>query len=155
MWEKRFLKFGIFLEVNNEVLVETWMAKRCIADYTNTYSHGFAYFVLHPSFKRPFFVGKNSNLKLAFTFWDLILWNRVKVYYYFVTMQWCSIIQKKSVIFSHTRGRRSTVIGQHKTENYFNYYVIIAITIYRVAEQSLNLIFFRRKTLIYSFFSSL
>ena len=34
------------------------MTKRCIADYTNTV----AYFVLHPSFKRPFFIGKNPNL---------------------------------------------------------------------------------------------
>ena len=55
-------KVGIILEVNNEFVVETLMAKRCIAYYTNASLHGFAYFVLHPSCKRPFFVGKNSNL---------------------------------------------------------------------------------------------
>ena len=38
------------------------MVKRCIADYTNPSLHGFAYFVLHSSFKRPFMGVKNSNL---------------------------------------------------------------------------------------------
>ena len=42
---KNYSTFGIILEVNNEVLVETCMAKRCIADYTNTSLHGFAYIV--------------------------------------------------------------------------------------------------------------
>ena len=59
-WEN-YSKVGVKLEVNNEVLVEAWMAKRYIVDYTSTSLHDFAYFVLHPSFKRPFFVGKNSN----------------------------------------------------------------------------------------------
>ena len=44
------------------VVVETWMTKRCIADYTNTSLQGFAYFVPHPSFKRPLIEGKKSNL---------------------------------------------------------------------------------------------
>ena len=58
---KTIPKVGIILEVNNEVLVKTWMEKRCIADYTNTSLHGFVYFVHHP-FKKPFLVGKNSYL---------------------------------------------------------------------------------------------
>ena len=58
---KTIPKVGIILDVNNEVLVKTWMAKRCIADYTNTSLHAFVYFVHHP-FKRPFLVGKNSYL---------------------------------------------------------------------------------------------
>ena len=44
---KDYSKVGILLEVNNEVVVETCMAKTCIADNTNTSLHGFAYFVLH------------------------------------------------------------------------------------------------------------
>ena len=44
--EKNYSKFGIILDINNEVVVETLMAKRCIADYTNTSLHGFAYSVL-------------------------------------------------------------------------------------------------------------
>ena len=59
---KKYSKVWIILEVNNEVVAETWMARRSIADYINTSLHGFAYFVLHPSFKRPFFAGENSNL---------------------------------------------------------------------------------------------
>ena len=60
---QKYCKVWIILEVNNdEVVVETWMARRSIADYINTSLHGFAYFVLHPSFKRPFFAGENSNL---------------------------------------------------------------------------------------------
>ena len=59
---KNYSKVGIILEVNNEIAVETRMSKRCIADYTNTSLNGSAYFLLHPSFKRPFFVVKNSNL---------------------------------------------------------------------------------------------
>ena len=58
---KTIPKVGIILEVNNEVLVKTWMTKRCLADYTNTSLHGFVYFVHHP-FKKPFLVGKNSYL---------------------------------------------------------------------------------------------
>ena len=63
---KTYYKVAIILEVNNEVVVKTSMGKRCIADYTNTFSHGFAYFVLHPSVKRPFFAAKNSSLFYAF-----------------------------------------------------------------------------------------
>ena len=59
--EKTYSKLQIILEVNNALVVETWMTKRCIADYTNTSLHGFAYFVPHP-FKRPLIVGKKSNL---------------------------------------------------------------------------------------------
>ena len=59
---KIYSKVGIILEVNIKVVVKTWMTRRSIADYTNTSQHGFACFILHPSFKRPFFVGKNSNL---------------------------------------------------------------------------------------------
>ena len=44
------------------VVVEIWMARRCIADYANISLHDFAYFVLHLSFKRPLIVGKSSNL---------------------------------------------------------------------------------------------
>ena len=50
---KNYSEVWIISEVNNEVVVETWMAKRCIADYTNTYLHTFAYSVLRPSFKKP------------------------------------------------------------------------------------------------------
>ena len=80
---KNYFKVGIILEVNNEVVVETRMAKRCIANYTNIPLHGFTYSALHPSFKRPFSVGKN-----------LVLQNRVKVYY-FVRIQPASIIRSK------------------------------------------------------------
>ena len=59
---KNYSKLEIILEVNNAVVLETWMTKSCIADYTNTSLHGFAYFVLHPFFKRPLIVGKKSNL---------------------------------------------------------------------------------------------
>ena len=38
------------------------MVKKSIDDCSNTSLLGFAYFVLHPSFKIPFFVVKNSNL---------------------------------------------------------------------------------------------
>ena len=44
---ENYSKVGIALEVNNEVVVEAWLAKRCIADYTNTSLHGIAYFRLH------------------------------------------------------------------------------------------------------------
>ena len=43
---KSYSKFGIILEVNNEVVVKTCMAKRCIADYTNISLHGFANLVI-------------------------------------------------------------------------------------------------------------
>ena len=32
---KNYSKFGIILDVNNEVVVEIWITKRCVADYTN------------------------------------------------------------------------------------------------------------------------
>ena len=44
---KNCSKVGIILEVNSGVVVETLMAKRCIADYINTFLRGFAYFVLY------------------------------------------------------------------------------------------------------------
>ena len=72
--------------------------KRCIADYTSTSLHGFAYFVLHPSFKRSFFVGKNSNL---FYYLRFVLRNRVKSYYYFATMELGSIINYKEESLLH------------------------------------------------------
>ena len=72
--------------------------KRCIADYTSTSLHGFAYFVLHPSFKRSFFVGKNSNL---FYYLRFVLRNHVKSYYYFATMQLGSIINYKEESLLH------------------------------------------------------
>ena len=59
---KNYYKVEIILDVNNEDVVETLMAKRSITDYMNTSFHCFSYLVLHSSFKRPFFVGKNSNL---------------------------------------------------------------------------------------------
>ena len=43
---KNYSKVGIILEVYNDVVVETCMAERYVADYTNTSLHGFAYFVL-------------------------------------------------------------------------------------------------------------
>ena len=43
---KNYSKFEIILEVNNTVALEIWIMKRCIADYTNTSLHGFAYFEL-------------------------------------------------------------------------------------------------------------
>ena len=43
---KSYSKFGIILEVNNEVVVKPRMAKRCIADYTNISLHGFANLVI-------------------------------------------------------------------------------------------------------------
>ena len=43
---KNYFKVGIILEVYNDVVVETCMAERYVADYTNTSLHGFAYFVL-------------------------------------------------------------------------------------------------------------
>ena len=69
---KKYSKVGIILEVNNDVAVERWIAKICIADYTNTSLHGFAYFIFHSSFKRPFFVGKKllghvHNLPYSFS----------------------------------------------------------------------------------------
>ena len=60
--------------------------------YTSMSLHGLEYFVLHPSFKRPFSVGKN---------WDFVLRNRVKVYYYFATMQLGSIINYKEESLLH------------------------------------------------------
>ena len=59
---KNYSKIEIVLEVNNAVVVKTWMTKSCIADYNKLLYNGFAYFVLHPSFKRPLIVGKKSNL---------------------------------------------------------------------------------------------
>ena len=41
--EKNYSKFGLILEVTNEVAVKTWMLKKCIADDTNT-SNTFIYF---------------------------------------------------------------------------------------------------------------
>ena len=41
---KNYSKVGIILEVNNEVVVQTRMVKRCMAEYTSTSLHGFAYF---------------------------------------------------------------------------------------------------------------
>ena len=58
---ENYSKLEIILEVNNAVLFKKWMMKRCIADYTNTSLHGFAYFVPHP-FNRPLIVSKKSNL---------------------------------------------------------------------------------------------
>ena len=59
---EKYSKLEIILEVNNAVVVKKWMTKRCIADYTNTSLHGFAYFLSHPSLKRPLIVSKKSNL---------------------------------------------------------------------------------------------
>ena len=50
---ENYSKVGIILEVNNKV-VKTSMAKKYIADYTNTSLNDFAHFVVHPSFKRLF-----------------------------------------------------------------------------------------------------
>ena len=36
-------KFGIILEVNNDVVVKTWMVEKCIADYTKYF---FAWFCI-------------------------------------------------------------------------------------------------------------
>ena len=58
---ENYYKLETTLEVNNALVVKTWMAKRCIADYTNTSLHGFAYFIPHP-FKRPLIVSKKPNL---------------------------------------------------------------------------------------------
>ena len=59
---KNYSKLELILEVNNAVVVETWMTKRCIADYANASLHGFGYFVPLPPFERPLIVGKKSNL---------------------------------------------------------------------------------------------
>ena len=59
---ENYSKLQIISEVNNAVVVKTRMTKTCIADYTNTFLLGFAYFVPHPSFKRPLIVSKKSNL---------------------------------------------------------------------------------------------
>ena len=64
VYAKNYCKVGIISKVHNEVVVETWMAKRSIADYNKTSLHGFAYYILHTSFKRPFFVGKNLFIYL-------------------------------------------------------------------------------------------
>ena len=44
---KNYSKVGVVLRVNNDVVVKTWMTKRCTADYTSTSLHGLAYFVIH------------------------------------------------------------------------------------------------------------
>ena len=45
---------GIVLEVDNNVVDETWMPKRCIVDYTNSSLHGFAYLYSILFLKDPF-----------------------------------------------------------------------------------------------------
>ena len=105
---KNYSKVGIILDVNNEVVVETWMAKRCIDDYTSASLHGFAYFVLQPSFKRPFFVGKNSNLFYYLRFYftkprksALLFRNDATRFHY-------KLQRRKFVTFSRTWGIKST-----------------------------------------------
>ena len=66
-----------------------------------------AYFVLHPSFKRSFFVGKSSNLfyflRSCFTKSVLLFRNNAARFH-------CKIQRRELVIFSHTLGISSTEV---------------------------------------------
>ena len=73
---KNYSKVGTISKVHNEVAVETWMAKRSIADYINASLHGFAYYIIHTSFKRPFFVGKNFDHLFDFKSLILLLFSK-------------------------------------------------------------------------------
>ena len=66
-----------------------------------------AYFVLHPSFKRSFFVGKSSNLlyflRSCFTKSVLLFRNNAARFH-------CKIQRRELVIFSHTLGISNTEV---------------------------------------------
>ena len=95
---KNYSKVGIILDVNNEVVVETWIAKRCIADTPVR-----LYMVLNILYSNLLLKDSSPWVKTqtCFTIWDFVLRNRVKVYYYFATMQLGSIINYKEESLLH------------------------------------------------------
>ena len=77
--------------------------------YTSTSLHGFEYFVLQPSFKRPFSVGKNSNLFYYLRFCFTKPCKSVLLFRNDATRFHYKLQRRKFVTFSHTWGIKSTV----------------------------------------------
>ena len=59
---KNYSKVGIIFKVNNEIVVETWIAKRYVADL-------YSILLKDPS--------SYVKTKTCFTFWGLVLQNRI------------------------------------------------------------------------------
>ena len=76
--------------------------------YTSTSLHGFEYFVLQPSFKSPFSMGKNSNLFYYLRFCFTKPCKSVLLFRNDATRFHYKLQRRKSVTFSHTWGIKST-----------------------------------------------
>ena len=87
------------------------ITKKCIADYfwLQTSLHDFAYFVLHPSFKRSFLVDKNSNLFYFLRSYFTKPCKSVLLFRNNATRFHYKIQRRKFTMFSHTWGITSTV----------------------------------------------
>ena len=75
--------------------------------HTSMSLHGLEYFVLHPSFKRPFSVGKNSNLFYYLRFCFTKPCKSVLLFRNDATRFHYKLQRRKFVTFSHTWGMKA------------------------------------------------